>query len=160
MDWQLQLVTLYVFICNEYSLNLWQHCQRFTNYVRLEFSDEEIMTVYLFGIMSKQYTIKGIYQYASRHLKDWFPTLPSYQAFVNRVNRLGDAFIQLIERLQIQTPMNFKQAPSQVIDSMPIIMAQGGRRFRAKVAAELATPNGYCATKKLYYYGTKLHILA
>ena len=45
-------------------------------------------------------------------------------------------------------------------DSMPIIMAQRGRRFHAKVAPELATKNGYCATKKLHYYGVKLHAIA
>ena len=32
--------------------------------------------------------------------------------------------------------------------------------FNAKVALEIATANGYCATKTLYYYGVKLHILA
>ena len=45
-------------------------------------------------------------------------------------------------------------------DSMPIIMAQRGRRFHAKVAPEIATKNGYCATKKLHYYGVKLHAIA
>ena len=45
-------------------------------------------------------------------------------------------------------------------DFMPIIMAQRGRRFHAKVAPEIATKNGYCATKKLYYYGVKLHVIA
>ena len=45
-------------------------------------------------------------------------------------------------------------------DSMPIIMAHRGRRFHAKVAPELATKNGYCATIKLYYYGVKLHAIA
>ncbi len=45
-------------------------------------------------------------------------------------------------------------------DSMPIIMAQRGRRFHAKVAPEIATKSGYCATKKRYYYGVKLHVVA
>ena len=35
-------------------------------------------------------------------------------------------------------------------DSMPIIMAQRGRRFHAKVAPEIATKNGYCATTRLW----------
>lgn len=160
MDWQGELVTLYLFICKEYKQNLWQYCQRFSNYIKLDFSDEEVMTVYLFGIMSHQYRLKDIYEYTVRHLKDWFPLLPSYQAFVNRLNRLGDAFIQLIDRVKEQIPAELRQAFFKVIDSMPIIMAQGNRRFSAKVAPELATNNGYCATKKLYYAGVKLHILA
>ena len=42
---------------------------------------------------------------------------------------------------------------------MPIILAHRGRRFKACVAKEIATSNGYCATKKLYYYGIKLHMM-
>jgi hypothetical protein len=45
------------------------------------------------------------------------------------------------------------------MDSLPVIMAQRGRRFTAKVAPELADADGYCATKKLYYYGVKVHII-
>jgi len=161
VGWQEQLISLYVFICNEYEKNLSQYCERFSNYVKLVFTDEEVMTVYLFGLMSHQYTCKNIYRYTADHLKDWFPTLPSYQAFVNRINRLGDVFIRLIELLQEKIPVELKETLFRVIiDSMPIIMAHGSRRFKAKVAPEIATNNGYCATKKLYYYGVKLHILA
>ena len=46
-----------------------------------------------------------------------------------------------------------------LIDSFPIILAHRGRRFNACVAREIATPNGYCATKKLHYYGVKLHVI-
>ena len=42
---------------------------------------------------------------------------------------------------------------------MPIIMAQQNRRFKAKVAPELADRNGYCSAKNLYYYGVKLHMV-
>jgi hypothetical protein len=42
---------------------------------------------------------------------------------------------------------------------MPVILAQQGRRFNAKVAPELAS-SGYCPTKKLYYYhGVKIHVV-
>jgi hypothetical protein len=160
MDWQIQLITLYTLICNEYSTNLWQYCQRFSNYVNLEFLDEEVMTVFLFGIMSHQYKLKEIYNYTARHLKDWFPKLPSYQAFVYRINLLGDAFIKLIYNLMDQIPPKLKQSIFKVMDSMPIIMAQGNRRYKAKVATELATNNGYCSSKKLHYAGVKLHMVA
>ena len=38
-------------------------------------------------------------------------------------------------------------------------MAQRGRRFTAKVAPDLADPNGYCSTKNLHYYGAKVHVI-
>lgn len=71
-------------------------------------------------------------------------------------------FIPLIEEL-ISSDL-IKATPfSDLIgltDAMPIVMAQQGRRFHAKVASEIATKNGYCATKKMHYYGVKLHVIA
>lgn len=42
--------------------------------------------------------------------------------------------------------------------SQPIIMANSSRSSKAKVADELAN-KGYCGSKKIYYYGIKVHIL-
>ena len=47
-----------------------------------------------------------------------------------------------------------------LMDSMPIILAQRTRRFNARVAREIASPNGYCVTRRLYYYRLKLHAVA
>jgi len=41
---------------------------------------------------------------------------------------------------------------------MPIIMAKGPRSFTAKVAPNLAD-KGFCSSKKLHYYGLKLHVM-
>lgn len=160
MDWQSQLISLYLFICNEYSRELQFYCERTSNNVTFRITDEEVITLYLFSLMSHQNRLSEMHTYANRHLKDWFPTLPSYVAFVQRLNQIQDVFVPLIERLQIKLPNNVQQEAYQLIDSMPIILAQRGRRFNARVASEIATSNGYCATKKLYYYGVKLHILA
>ena len=160
MDWQSQLISLYLFICNEYSRELQFYCERTSNNVAFRITDEEIITLYLFSLMSHQNRLSEMHTYASRHLNDWFPTLPSYVAFVQRLNQIQDVFVPLIERLQIKLPTNIRQEAYQLIDSMPIILAQRGRRFNARVAPEIATSNGYCATKKLHYYGVKLHILA
>ena len=42
---------------------------------------------------------------------------------------------------------------------MPIVVAGSRRSSRAKAASELCN-KGYCASKGLYYYGMKLHVLA
>jgi hypothetical protein len=160
MDWQFELISLYLLVCKEYSRYLGAYCQRMSNHVELGISDEEVLTLYLFGLMSQQQKLTDIYEYAQRHLKEWFPTLPSYVTFVRRIDRLQDVFIPFIEQLQTCLPVSVQQEVYQLIDSMPIILAQRGRRFNAKVASEIATKNGYCATKKLHYYGVKLHILA
>ena len=159
MDWQLQLISLYLSTCKTYKQDLSKNMSRISNYSNLTFSDEEVITIYMFGIMSNCYKIKDIYRYADRHLRPWFPKLPSYVAFVQRLNKASHLFGFLASSLYNQLPQNNNPKCPMLIDSMPIILAHRGRRFNAKVAGEIATPNGYCATKKLYYYGVKLHIM-
>jgi hypothetical protein len=154
-------ISLYLYIIKQYQEKLCHYCERRSNYVDLHFTDEEVLVLFLFGVFKKRKTLKAIYEYANDHLREWFPQLPSYVAFVQRINRISDVFPVLIEQLLTQYPEKVEYVNNGLlIDSMPIILAQRGRRFQAKVAAEIATKNGYCATKKLYYYGVKLHVVA
>jgi hypothetical protein len=155
MAWQNQLITLYLTVCEHYQNGLWASVQRFSPYSDLSFSDEEVITLYLFGIMGKQRDIKSIYTQAQRYLGDWFPKLPSYTAYVQRLNRLAACFPALFESFcPAQAPMNI----AGLVDSFPIVMAQRSRRYRAKVAPEYASW-GYCSSKQLHYYGVKLHLI-
>ena len=60
------------------------------NYIDLSFTDEEVMAIYLFGVNDRNRELKKIYIYADRHLRQWFPKLPSYTAFVQRLNKVAD----------------------------------------------------------------------
>jgi hypothetical protein len=159
MDWQVQLITLYVFICKRFEDGLNRYCERMTHHADLSFTDEAVVTIFMFGIMSKHKELKDIYRQANDYWRDGFPKLPSYVAIIQRLNRSSDVFIPLIEALGAKLPVEFQMNLIRVMDSMPIAMAQGCRRFKAKVAPELACPNGYCAAKKLHYYGVKLHVV-
>ncbi len=160
MNWLDEIISLYLYVCAEYKNGLWTYCQRFSNHSNLTFSDEEVATIYMFGIIEGLSTKKHIYEHAKNYWASLFPNLPGYVAFVQRVNKLGAFFIGMIDSIQRKLPAEvFSNEHRRLIDSMPIIMARGGRRFNAKVAPEIADKNGYCATKKLYYYGVKLHIV-
>ena len=116
------------------------------------------MTVYLFCISQEQRTkIKQIYNFANEYLRSWFPKLPSYAAFNNRINRLSEAFRLLTASLlQTHQPLDcFIQ--ESLFDSLLVITCSGKRV--GKVAPEL-TEKGYCSTKSMYYFGLKLHTLA
>lgn len=156
MDWQEQLILLYLFVCKHYRDELWVYNQRMGNYANLVFTDEEVITLYLFGIIDGRRSIKKIYEYADRHLRAWFPFLPSYVAYVQRLNQAAEIFPPLLEKLQLDSEIT-KGNPVLLIDSFPVVLAKQGRRFTAKVAPELAS-SGYCSTKKLYFYGVKVHI--
>ena len=152
-----KLVEIYFYICDTFEKDLKYSCQRFTNNCNPEFTDQEIMTIYLFVIsQEKRFQVKAIYRFADSYLRSWFPKLPSYAAFNNRLNRLSEAFKLLTTSLlQDYRPIDCILQES-LLDSMPIITAHGKRK--GKVAPEL-TDKGFCSTKSMYYHGVKLHAL-
>lgn len=159
MDWQFRLIVLYVFICDQFHNELRFHCQRFTNNNKPEFTDEEVITIFLYGIMQRRFEIKSIYNYTSDHLADWYPDLPSYEAFVQRLNRLSGIFPLIVERILDRFSGTGLLPNMRLIDSFPVVMANAKRSSRARAANEFAN-KGYCASKNLWYYGVKVHILA
>ena len=153
-----KLVEIFFYVSDAYEKELKFSCERFSNNSCPAFSDQEIMTVYLFCISQEQRTkIKHIYNFADQYLRSWFPKLPSYAAFNNRINRLSEAFrLLMTSLLQTHQPSDCSNHES-LLDSLPVITCSGKRV--GKVAIEL-TDKGYCSTKSLYYYGLKLHTLA
>jgi Transposase DDE domain len=132
--------------------------QRLSNF-RPRFTDEELVTIYLFGHMQGFHQQRRIYDYTRQHWRAWFPALPSYQAFNRRLNRLVLAFEHLItEALAGQVAPLALQA-DRLVDSLPISLAKWPRSGAARVAREVAD-QGYAASKRSYYYGVKLHTIA
>lgn len=159
MDWQDQIIALYLEISSYYQNFLCYYCERFSNNSYYQISDEELITIYLFSVIEGRTELSKIYYHVQQYWLPYFPTLPSYVAFVQRINRLSDVFIALSELYQQLLPTElFAHNKFRVIDSMPIVMAAQGRRFKAQVAPQVADKGGYCSAKKLHYYGVKLHI--
>lgn len=156
-DWRCKLIKIYDYVCEKYEQSLQYECQRYSNNHQPKFTDQEIMTIYLFTMHhQKIYKIKSIHQYAKDHLIGWFPELNSYQAFNNRLNKLSTAMGKLMEELICEfKPIDCSDKES-LLDSMPVILCSGKRK--GKVAKEI-TDKGYCSTKGMYYYGVKLHAL-
>lgn len=94
MDWQEQLITVYLYARKHYARNLWVYCQR--------------MSIY-----------------ANRHLRCWFSRLPSYVAYVQRLNRLSDVFAPLLEINQKeQEKSRVKDMQSLLLDLFPVALAK------------------------------------
>ena len=144
-------------ICKHYREKLWVYCQRMSNHADLSFTDEEVITIYLFGIIDGRTEITWIYEYTDRHLRDWFPKLPGYAAYIQRLNRVADVFAPLLELIVTEQEIS-RPSTAWLVDSFPVALAKQGHRFKAKVAPQLANA-GYCSTKKLYYYGVRVHIV-
>ena len=116
--------------------------------------------MYLFGHLQGLTSQRRIYDYFAAHWRAWFPTLPTYQAFNRRLHQLTAAFELLIEdHLRRAARRQNLAAADRLIDSLPVMLAQGTRSNRARVARDLADV-GFCATKQIHYCGVKLHVVA
>lgn len=158
----LKLIQLYFYVCEVYDNQIKHHVQRHTkNEIDPQFTDKEVITCYLFAIIyERRSRIKGIHDCIESHYKSWFPQLPSYASFNRRLNRLTPAFpallASLVGRWQHKA-LDSQEFKFLLTDSMPIITCAGNRK--GKVAKSI-TEKGYNSTKKMYFYGIKLHALS
>ncbi|MCS4221846.1 IS982 family transposase [Salinibacter ruber] len=160
MDTASTLIRIYLFICRRYRGRLAAMAQRQSNNSDPDFTDEEVLTIYVFGLIKKRTTISEIHQYAEDHFSEWFPDLPSYQSYNRRLNRLSAVFAPLVE--EALSEISCKEPRGKVLriaDSMPIMMAKGQRSSQAKVASDRLSSVGYCSSKDTFFHGVKLHLV-
>lgn len=159
----LKLIQLYYYICQVYDNCLYAHCMRLTkNDVPPKFTDEELLTVYLF--ISSEYqpaTLKHLHRIAYDCYRSWFPNMPGYERFTRRLNRISSCFGLLAQEL---CAIWLEQGSDQVgdeywllCDSFPVICCNGQRY--GMVAPEI-TERGYNSTKGIHYWGLKIHVIA
>jgi hypothetical protein len=154
-----QLIELFLLICDFYDKQTVLKQQRLSNF-KPRFTDQELLTMYVFGHLQGLTTQRRIYGYFAAHWREWFPALPTYQAFNRRLQQLTSAFELLIEDSLLAASKRENLAVAdRLIDSLPVMLAVGTRANRARVARQLADV-GFCATKQIHYCGVKLHVLA
>lgn len=158
---ELQLIELYLWVCSVYDKHPMLKYQRLSNNWKANFTDQELITVYLFGQLQGYFKQKRIHEYISEHFRAWFPDLPAYQTFNYRLNNMSESLkvivFELMREINASSKYHFEE--DCLIDSMPIMLAVRGRSYRAKVATDIANQS-YCASKDIWYHGVKLHVLA
>jgi len=154
---EIQLIKVYLTVCHHYDNTIGAEMQRLSNNFRPKFTDEECITIYLFGIAEGKFEVKAIYDFIKYYWKDWFPDMPKYQNFNRRINFLAPAF-QKLHWLLLQDKNIDETLRAHLLDSMPIIVANQRNSRTATVAKELCN-KGFCSSKNMYYYGVKLHTL-
>ena len=154
-----QLIQLYLFVCQIYDTRSQTCFQRASNNSKPDFTDQEIVCIWFFGHLNGKFQKKQIHDFILDYWIDWFPRLPSYQTFVHRLNLLEQTFqsvgAELFEYLQSEQTAEL----DHLIDSFPVMLAQNGFAYSAKVAREIADV-GYCSAKKTYFHGVRLHVIA
>jgi len=132
-DWQNTLIRVYLFVCRHWAGRLQAVTQRQSNNSEPDFTDEEVLTIYLFGLTRDRETIKAIYEkaiheYAEDHFHEWFPDLPCYGDYVQRLNRLSAAFAPLTEAAIAEVHSEAVAQTLRIADSFPAGMAREVRR--------------------------------
>jgi hypothetical protein len=153
-----QLIQLYLLVCRFYDNQSSLKSQRLSNF-KPRFTDQELVTVYLFGHLNGLFQKKAIYRFLRNYRADWFPALPSYQAFCNRLNNLESSFQLISQELLKSLTAGRASEVDHLVDSFPVMLAKGAFAPRALVAREFASV-GYCAAKRLHFHGVRLHLLA
>jgi len=118
-------------------------------------SDAEIMTTALVAVMY----FSGNYVSACKLLKEqgYIPGMLSASRFNRRLLRIRELFLTLFALLgEHWKALNEESIYS--IDSFPISVCDNIRIPRAHIYQD-ERYRGYCASKKRYFYGVKLHLL-
>src|SRR5215210_837 len=122
MTWKENLIKLYFYISEYRGIQRYLSGMRMSNNYKPAFTDEEVMTVYVFGITQGFSKPKHIHKYTKSHLSDWFPLLPSYQGFNDRLNKLSSCFEVLVGSINSKALQQLEFKDEKVIDSVPIIV--------------------------------------
>lgn len=156
----IQLIQLYVLVCELYDTRRGTCFQRISNNIKPGgMTDQELVTIYCFAHLHGHFEKKARHQFSCDYWPEFFPTLPSYQTFVARLNRLEATFQSLGAQWQARLQLAHVPEVDHVIDSRPVMLARGGHAYSARVAREIAAV-GYCASKKIYFHGVRLHTIA
>jgi Transposase DDE domain len=152
-----RLIHVYLFVCDHFPA-LSPMIERYSNNNRPAFTDQEVLTIYLFGIIERRFTVKLLHKYIEEHWLSWFPLLPGYEAYNHRLGVLSPLLPALLEICEHYLSWSTIMPDVYMIDSMPIILARSSRSDGARVAREVAD-KGYCPSKNLWYHGIKLHAI-
>jgi hypothetical protein len=153
------LIEIYLFVCQVYDTSFTTCYQRLSNNREPEFTDQELITIWFFAHLEGCFEKKRMHQLIEKYWREWFPRLPSYQTFVLRLNQSEPTF-QTFGAL-LADALDARQMPEcdHLVDSLPVMLAQHGHSYGARVGREIADI-GYCAAKKTRFHGVRLHCIA
>jgi hypothetical protein len=154
-----QLIELYLFACHVYDTRATTCFQRLSNNVQPDFTDQELVAIYLFGHWQGLFEKKAIHRLVDKYWRHYFPNLPAYQTFVARLNLLEQTFQTIGGYLNEMLAESGTPEIDHIIDSMPVMLARGGHAYAARVARDVSNV-GYCASKRTYFHGVRLHTIA
>ncbi len=146
------IISVYCMICDQYPALLGEQRLRQRG-PSPRFTDEEVLTLEICGAYFGLHNDEALYAYFAEHWRTYFPDLPTRATFVRHAANLGQVKRLLQQRL-IHASGEIDDAV-HLIDTLPLPVCTYTRARRDRCFVGEAD-YGYCAAKKLHYYGFKL----
>ncbi len=154
-----QLIQIYLFVCQIYDTCSDTCFQRMSNNNEPLFTDQELIAIWFFAHLNGLSQKKQMHTFIKNYWSAWFPRFPAYQTFVHRLNLLEPSFQTFGKVLLKSLNPQPEAGIDRIVDSLPVMLAQHGHSYSARVAREVANA-GFCAAKKTRFHGVRLHCLA
>ena len=146
------IIMVYCLVCEHYQAVVGQQSLRRRGYPPA-LSDEEVITIEICGEYFGLSQDEEILDYFRSHYQHFFPKLGERTGFVRQAANLWPVKAKIQQRL---TSISGQAADSvQIIDTLPLPVCTYTRSGRDRCFKPEAD-YGYCAAKKLHYYGFKL----
>jgi len=125
----LKLISIYLYICDICDSKLRNACERFSNNSYPDFTDQEVITIYLSLCNEHRTTIKdkANIRFCKRPSSFVVSIIATYEAFIMRINRLSEAFRNLADVLLSGYCPKDCDLNASLMDSLPIISFSGKR---------------------------------
>jgi hypothetical protein len=146
------IISVYCLVCEHYQALFRKQRVRSRGF-NPRFTDEEVITLELCGEYWGLQEEEALYAYFSEHWRHFFPDLPTRTTFVRQAANLWQAK-RLLQRRLIHVSGQIDDEV-HLIDTLPLPVCTYTRARRDRCFAGEAA-YGYCAAKKLHYYGFKL----
>lgn len=152
MDRDQCIITVYCLVCDHYQAAVAQRRLRHGGFAPA-LTDAEVITLELCGEFFGLHQDTAIVAYFRQHYQTWFPHLRDRTVFARQAANLWQVKARIQQRLTVVSGQ--ANDPVQVIDTLPFPVC-GVTRARRDRCFKPVADYGYCAAKRLTYYGFKL----
>jgi hypothetical protein len=122
-----------------------------------EFTDAEVLTLALVAELAGYESKHAWWDYVSKNYRHLFPKLCDRTRYHRRLERLRPGLEQLRRHLVFLTGADLSQL--RVVDSFPISLCHLRRVSGSSEPFGYSATVGYCAAKKEYFYGLRMHLM-
>lgn len=121
------------------------------------FSDAEVITLALVAELAGYRSGHGWWRYVAKNYRYLFPRLCDRTRYGRRLKRLRGAMEQVRQHLLFLLNADLSQL--RVVDSFPLAVCHLRRLPSSTHPFEYYASRGYCAAKKEYFYGLRVHLV-